>query len=146
MPDPLSYQVLSATKTALARILTASGYYTSVGSDVKLEVPQEPSSEGAFLVVRANGFERSSDAAVAKIGRVLMIQISAFIPAGMAAAELVLNQVLDDIDTAMADTQTLYPAGCSFPQFVRAQRIAPAEGLPWVGAHVIYSTTIRRAR
>lgn len=146
MPDPISYQILSAAQSALQAISIAAGYFTDAGTDVKLEVPQEPDGGDVFLVVRAGGFERPTDAAVGKVARVMLIQISAFIPAGMTTAELTLNKILDDIDGAMSIQQALYPERCSFPQFVRAQRIAPAEGLPWVGAHVIYSTTVRRAR
>ncbi len=146
MPEPLTYQVLRAAQTSLERIAVASGYQTDAGAHVLVEGTQEPDGSDVLLVVTLDAMTGPQDPAVARLGRVLTFKVTALVPALMDARELTLHQVLDDIDIAMADQQTAYPDRCSFPRFVSVDRLPPTEGLPWIGAHVRFSTTVRRAR
>jgi len=142
--EPLSFQVLRSTVTVLERIRIADGYYSDAGADVRLEAAQPRDSEAAFLVVSVGALRRPTDPAAAKRGRDMEIRIAARVPAGMNEAELRLHEILEDIDRAFIDQQSTFPAFCSFPQYVDAVAVAPADGLAWVGVDVTYQTTIRR--
>lgn len=142
----MSYQVLRAAQTSLARITIANGYQTDAGAHVILEATQEPDGSDVVLVVTLHAMDGPQDQAVARLGRAMTFRVTALVPASMDARELVLHQILDDIDRAMADQQTTYPDRCSFPRFVGASRLPPAEGLPWIGVNVSFTTTVRRAR
>lgn len=146
MADPITFQVLAAVQTVLGAIQVANGYYTDAGLSVELEPVQARDLVDPLIVVSVAGFIRPAEAAMANVARGMSIRIAALVPVTLTDAELRLHEILDDIDRAMADQQAAFPERCSFPKFVSATRLQPADGLPCIGVDVIYQTTIRRAR
>lgn len=144
MADPLSYQLLQAFEDCLERITVANGYHTNAGETVKLEPGQIRDDASEFVSVVFTGGKRPTDPALARTGREIAIAVVAKVPVTQADSELQLHRILEDVDRAMLNQQSRFPAGVDFPRYFATERIAPPEAVKWNGAIVYFVSNLRR--
>lgn len=140
--------LLQAVGGVLERIRVADGYNTDAGASVTLE-PAPKLSEGSheFITVVWARQDRATDPALANTHRLTTFNVLAKVPTELERAQEVLDQITEDIETAMADRQASYPVGYQFPQYRSAEPMAPeniASG--WIGVNVTYTSHIPKRR
>ena len=133
-------QLKLAVGECLQRILVADGYHTNGGQYFTDEPGQIDESAVAVIAVVIERQTRPTEPAVRNTQRFTEFAVLAKVPSKLDAAQDALDQVIDDIERAMADQHFRYPDGISFPQYVSMQPIVPDAGQGWVGATVRYST------
>lgn len=126
---------LTAIAACLQRIKKADGYNTDAGLTVTLE-PHPVLGEGAAAEVGViwTRQERPQQDAVRRTHRLTTARIVAYLPASYAARQDVLDDVVTDIEAALADQQFRFPPSYEFPKYQSAEPVvsAPADG--WVAA------------
>lgn len=145
MAEPRTYVLLGAVRASLAQIRRSAGYQTNAGASVTLEPGQVKDDAPEFLAVFLEGVSPSADPAARALKlRTCTIAISAKVPVELENAERRLHEILEDVELAMSDQQRRYPEGTDFPRFAGVARIAPADGLKWIGAVIRYTANIRQ--
>lgn len=126
---------LGAIAACLQRIKKVDGYLTDAGTVVTLEphpvLGEATTAEVGVIWTRQ---ERPQQDAVRRTHRLTTARIVAYLPASYAARQDVLDDVVTDIETALADQQFRFPNGYEFPKYQSAEPVvsAPADG--WVAA------------
>jgi len=140
-----TYELLEAVQESLAQIRRSAGYHTNAGRTVTLEPGQVRDDASEFLAVFIETIAPSEDSAARALRlRACTVAITAKVPAELENAERRLHEIIEDVDRAMTDQQSRYPDYVDFPRFAGAVRIAPADGLKWIGAVIRYTSNIRR--
>lgn len=135
-------RLLEAFKANLVRITKAAGYRTDIGAVISLEPGQlDPDRVDDGLAVFVQRQERAAEAAVTRTHRLTTVGLIVKRKAH-AEAEAVLDDVLDDIEAALARRETSWPAHFSAPAFVSMEPLRAPAGADWVGAHLTYTTNI----
>lgn len=126
---------LAAIAACLQRIKKVDGYLTDAGAAVTLEPhPVLGEATAAEVGVIWTRQERPQQDATRRTHRLTTARIVAYLPASYTARQDVLDDVVTDIETALADQQFRFPAGYEFPKYQSAEPVvsAPADG--WVAA------------
>jgi len=126
----------------LARIKTAAGYRTDAGDVVTLEPGQVTDDAEAVLAVLAARQDRPTEPSQKMVSRLTTVVILAKVPAQIDEAQARLDDIVSDIEDAMADQQFRYPVGYQFPQYVSMEPAEAKAGMGWVGALVTYQSHI----
>lgn len=126
---------LAAIVDCLKRIKKVDGYNTDAGLTVTLE-PHPVLGEGAAAEVGViwTRQERAQQDAARRSHRLTTARIVAYLPASYTARQDTLDDIVTDIEAALADQQAGFPAGYEFPKYQSAEPVvsAPADG--WVAA------------
>lgn len=150
MPDkPLTYQLVDAVRVCLTRIRKANGFHTDAGlvATTEPEQRQDTSDDDRpdfTLDVLLDKMQAPTDAALRGRGRLCVVAIVVKVPVGLADGEVRLHEVLEDIELALQDQRSRFPAGTDFPRFLSADSITPAKGVSWTGSVVRYTSHVRR--
>lgn len=145
MAEPLTYQLLQSVRSCLREIKRSAGYHTNIGATVDLERGQlDRSDEDARIVVLSGAMTPIEGPAVRTIGRSVTVNILVQALAEKDEAELILHRALDDVDRAMANRQTRYPVGVTFPRFAGTDVVQPGDSITWISVLVRYTSDVRR--
>lgn len=126
---------LGAIADCLRRITPGAGYLTDAGAMVTLEphpvLGEASTAQVGVVWVRQ---ERAQQDAVRRTHRLTTARIVAYLPATYNARQDALDDIVADIETALADQQFRFPNGYEFPKYQSAEPVvsAPADG--WVAA------------
>lgn len=126
---------LTAIAACLQRIKKADGYNTDAGAMVTLEphpvLGEASTAQVGVVWVRQ---ERAQQDAARRTHRLTTARIVAYLPATYSARQEALDDIVTDIETALADQQFRFPNGYEFPKYQSAEPVvsAPADG--WVAA------------
>lgn len=146
MSTPKTWDLLNGVKTALARISVANGFYTDAGAAVTLEPGQVPADAGIVLAVALDTITQSDQAAfrAGQTGFAAGVVIVAKVDTALTDAQIRLHELIEDVQTAMADARKDFGAQIRFPVFTEARPIVPESGLLWIGAEIRYQSHIVR--
>lgn len=140
--------LLVGVEGALKRIKIADGYNTDAGNHVTREpAPQVATEDSRYIAVVWSRQERASDPALVRTHRLTTVHVVAKVSARLQEAQSRLDDIVTDIETAMADQQHRYPVGIQFPQYQSAEPLTPEKaGAGYIGALLTYTshTPIRR--
>lgn len=131
---------LTAIAACLQRIKKADGYNTDAGAMVTLEphpvLGEASTAQVGVVWVRQ---ERAQQDAVRRTHRLTTARIVAYLPATYNTRQDVLDDIVTDIEAALADQQFRFPTGYEFPKYQSAEPVvsAPADG--WVAAVITVS-------
>ena len=126
---------LGAIAACLQRITKAGGYNTDAGAMVTLEphpvLGESTTAQVGVIWVRQ---ERPQQDAARRTHRLTTARIVAYLPATYSARQEALDDIVADIEAALADQQFRFPPGYEFPKYQSAEPMvsAPADG--WVAA------------
>jgi len=136
--------LLSKIETSLKRITKANGYHTNAGLAVTLEpAPAIAEAKNEFIAVVWAKQDRATDQALVRTHRLTTVQIVAKVDAGLTEAQSRLDEITEDIETAMADQQFRYPVGFQFPQYQSAEPLVPQQiTTGWIGVSIAYTSHI----
>ena len=126
---------LGAVAACLQRIKKVDGYLTDAGAAVTLEPhPVLGEATAAEVGVIWTRQERPQQDATRRTHRLTTVRIVAYLPATYNARQDALDDIVTDIEAALADQQFRFPAGYEFPKYQSAEPVvsAPADG--WVAA------------
>lgn len=142
MPSPRE-TLLVAVENALKRIKVADGYNTDAGLSVTREpAPMVPDDNAAFITPVWQSQARATDPAKVRSHRLTTFAVIAKLPVRRAEVQAVLDDIVSDIELAMADQQFRYPNGYEFPRYQSAEPLqAPATGA-WAGVVLTYTSHI----
>ena len=136
-------QLLEAVQTCLQAIAIADGFNTDAGANTSLERIRIPDDGNATLGVRIAGQAKATEPAVKKTHRLTTFNVVALVPTDGAGAEDKLDQIVADVERAMANRQAVYPQGVSFPDYLSMTPATPPEGQKgWIGAVIAYQSHI----
>lgn len=142
MAEPTSLTLLKAMELCLQSIQVANGYHTDAGNYVTLEPHQVPESQGALIALVIE----SKDAATAQAVRQTHRQVTAIavikVATDVDAAQERIHELMDDVEQAFERRHAVFPNGYTYPAFVDAKPITPAEGMAWVGAQVRFTSHV----
>lgn len=143
MPSLSPRQILrTAVRDCLARIHSDQGYRTDAGAAATLEPGQVSEDAEAVLAVLTVRQERPTEPSQRQTGRLTTVVILAKVPAGLGEAQARLDDIVSDVEQAMADQQFRYPVGYQFPQYVSMEPAEAKAGMGWVGALITYQSHI----
>ena len=131
-----------AFAACLRRIDPAAGYRTNLGSHVELEPAPALERDAAFITVVWSRQVRPEERAVQRTHRATTFDVVAKVPADMDDAQGVLDDIVSDIEQAMADQAFRFPESYSVPQYQSAEPLAAHFGAGWIGATVSYVSNI----
>ncbi|WP_153164285.1 hypothetical protein [Stenotrophomonas nematodicola] len=135
-------QLLEGFGANLRAIQKDGGWRTDIGLAVSLEPSQlDPSLVEEGLAIYIQRQERAGSGAVERTHRLTTVGLIVKRRA-RAAAEERLDDVLDDIETALTDRQSAWPRGYSAPVFQSMEPLRAPPGEDWVGALLIYTSNI----
>lgn len=134
MADSPRKVYLSALQACLQRIATPA-YNTDAGAMVTLEpCPMLGEATAAEIGVVWVRQERPQQDAVRRTHRLTTVRIVAYLPASYERRQDALDDIVSDIEAALADQQFRFPNGYEFPKYQSTEPVvsAPADG--WVAA------------
>ncbi|ASK91874.1 MULTISPECIES: Clp protease/crotonase-like domain-containing protein [Xanthomonas] len=132
----------AAVRDCLAQITVANGYATDAGLAVTLEPGQVGDETLAVLAPLVTRQERASEQSQARTHRLTTLAVLAKVPADLGEAQARLDDLIADVERAMADKQARYPIGYQFPQYVAMEPAEAKAGMGWVGALITYQSHI----
>lgn len=139
--DPRSWIMLGEFVTCLQRIRRADGYFTDAGAAVSREPKPATTRDPIVINVRWDGKRRPEADAMRRAGGFFNgITIEARVEAGRDDAQYTLHCLIDDIERSLEGQQSAFSSTGTFPQFESMQIIPAADGLPWVGADMLFTT------
>jgi hypothetical protein len=139
--------LVDAVITRLGEISVANGYHTDAGAQVTGE-PERVFAEDApatMLCAYLDAVGKPTDPALRTVGWLADVIVVAKRSVAADGRQQGQVELLEDIERAMAERKG-WPAGASAPTFQEAKFINRAEGLPWVGVAVRYSSHLTRPR
>lgn len=135
-------QMLDAVQTCLQAILTADDYHTNAGTTVTLEPHKIQNDASSVIGVLLDEQVRATDAAVRSTHRLTTFIVAIRVPTDLDDAQAMLDLIVDDVERAMSNRQSAYPAGVSFPDYVGMRPIPPPAGAKWIGATIRYQSNV----
>lgn len=142
MAEPTTLTLLKAMEACLQLIQVANGYHTDAGNHVTLEPHQVPDSQGALIALVVESKDAATAAAVSRTHRQVTAIAIIKVAVDMDAAQEKIHQIMDDVEQAFDGKQATFPKGYTYPAFVDAKPITPAEGMAWVGAQVRFTSHV----
>lgn len=138
------WQLLEAVKSCLSAISTSATppYNTNAGAVATLEPAQIKDDGTVALGILIESQKKATDAAVVKTHRLTTILIAIRVPTSLDDAQAMLDAAIDDVEHAMENKQTAYPAGVTFPQYDSMQPTLPPKGANWIGAVLRYTSHV----
>lgn len=140
-------QLIDTTVARLGAIRSADGYNSDIGQVVTSE-PAALFTEDAgteMVCAYVDLLEQPTDPAIRNSGWLAHLVVVAKSTSGQDERQARQIELLEDVERAMAGRAD-WPAGMRPPVFQEAKFINRAEGLPWVGVAVRYSSLITRPR
>ena len=131
--DPVTWQLALVIQAQLQTVLSASGFYTDIGTNVVVEDVQTSSDDSIpdFLpvVVHVDKTQRTSDPTVNKRQRSVEFIIGAGVRANLDNAMLRAHQIIADIEKVM-DRQAPYaPINVRSAKLLACEIIKRPEGM-----------------
>jgi len=134
--------LLDSVADCLRQISVANGYRTDAGTTVTLEPKQvDEAAEGVLAVIFAKQ-QRPTDPSQVRISRLTTVAVLAKVPAQLDEAQMRLDDIVSDVEQAMAGQQFRYPKGYEVPQYVATEPAEPKAGMGWTGALLTYQSHI----
>lgn len=141
MPSPRE-TLLAAVADCLKRIKKADGYKTNVGNKVTLEPAPKLDGDDDFVTVVWSAQARPQDAAAANRKRLTTIDVVAKVKASLPKAQETLDEIVSDIEQAMADQLFRYPDEYDAPRYQAAAPIRDGVAPGWIAVAVTYTSHI----
>jgi hypothetical protein len=141
MPSPRDV-LLSAMADCLKRIKKADGYNTNAGLKVTREPAPKLAHDDEFLTVVWSAQARPQDPAASTTKRLTTVDVVAKVPAALPKAQETLDEIVSDIELAMADQSFRYPAGYQVPQYQGAAPLRDGPAAGWVAVAITYTSHI----
>lgn len=140
-------ELIDAVIARLQNVLVANGYSRDFGLNVtdEPEALFETDAPDEMVCAYIDLLEKPSDPAMRNVGRLTHVAVVVKGTAGQGNRQASQVAMLADMDRVMAD-RTGWPTGVTAPEFQEAKFINRAEGLPWVGVAIRYSSHITRPR
>lgn len=141
---PKTWDLLGAMVTCLQAITQANGYLTDAGGYVTREPAQIPDDQPALIAIALESLQRSPDPALSgERGRLATVVVVGKVPITQADAQIRLHEIVADIERCFSGQQSAFAVGTSWPKFVDAKMLPPAEGMSWIGAEVRFASLVR---
>jgi hypothetical protein len=139
---PKTWDLVGAFVTCLEAITIADGYNTDAGLVATREPLPTPASQGIAVAVELEALGQPEDPALRTTGMLAGVAVRVRVAAGQGSAQQTLHALVEDVRRALAQKQSRFPAGTEFPKFRQAQFLPAADGMPWVGADLLYTAHI----
>lgn len=140
----ITWDVISAIKTALEDITVANGYQTNAGAAVSLE-RLDVQDDATSMLVTMEDLVANSDLTLSQRQRSMTVRIEAAAPANDTTAMETAHKLLDDMERALVDKKTcLAPAGVSAVRLGNATITPRSDGSEAVVASWSCEITYRR--
>lgn len=136
------WQTLESVKTCLQAITIAGGYNTDAGLVVTTEPAQVKQDASAVLAVQMEELLRATEPGFARTHRLMTFLVAIRVPTDLDDAQGTLDLAIDDVERAMQNKQTKFPAGVVFPRFEGCRPSPAPDNGRWIGAIVRYSTHV----
>lgn len=135
-------QLLDAVATCLRQIRQGDGYATNAGDVVTLEPGQVEENAEAVLSPVVIKQERPSEPSKVQTHRLTTVAVMAKVPAMLDESQGRLDDIVSDVERAMANKQNQYPPGFEFPRYLAMEPVKPEAGMGWTGALITYQSHI----
>lgn len=141
MADPRAWQIITALDAALSDIRIASGYLTDAGMNVWTEPAQRTDTDALGISIMTTGIARMDGERPDKRGRILTLALEAAIPATQDNAHQLANQLIEDLEVALASFTTSQQSAQGVAQALPVSIgditvLDRPEGLAVIGVHV----------
>lgn len=148
MTEPLSWQFVEAVKTQLGRIQQVEGFYTNIGTDVRIEpwaIDELVGEVSQRIYVFTSSVQRDTDNSGPRTKKDrYSLTIDVIVPTGQGDSHLNAHRALADIRRALAETdiREWAPKSISSPE-IESQQIDPRpEGLKFVRVQVVLTAMV----
>lgn len=134
--------LLDAVEANLKRITRAAGYHTDAGLYFTREPTQVPDAQAAVVAAIVERQQRATDPAVLRTHRLTTLLVVIKAQGDTREVQQLLDDVVSDVERAMADRAFTYPAGIQAPQYAEMQPLPPDTGQKWSGALLRFTTHV----
>lgn len=134
-------RLLAAFETALKGITKANGFHHDLAGVITREPSQLDAEDvDAGLAVIWSDQKRAIDAAVVRTHRLTTVTVVVKVKTN--DPEATIDLLADDIEQALHNRQTVWPAGFKAPEYQSTEPLRAPANSGWAGLAVTYTTHI----